>query len=332
MGGNAFEQAQRIPAAIYDNAVEVLVSWAHKNKIDLRIPFSYGGKETHGDIDILFNKKDVDRLQEFIDYLSPVATIKHQQGFNLLIDVAGALKIQVDITLAPEDEIDFSFWYFSFNDLGNLIGRIAHRQGLKFGHDGLWYIYRDGSQVLDKILLTDDIYEALEYLGFESDQFLSAGFLSKEDMFAWVERSRYFDPMAFPLEHRNHRARVRDSKRKIYNEFLRWLAERYDLTHYEPADKVAYLQAHKAYWSHLAPRMEQADERLRRKKLYKAAVGGDIVMELTGLQGKKLGEFMRVVKERFPETSSVHLLPQKFLDSEIIRLYTIWKGQGNSHE
>ena len=45
--------------------------------------------------------------------------------------------VQVDYIKSNLEDFDFSKNFFAFNDLGNLIGRIAAQASFSFGFDGL---------------------------------------------------------------------------------------------------------------------------------------------------------------------------------------------------
>lgn len=45
--------------------------------------------------------------------------------------------------LKANEHFNTSLEYLNWNDLGNLIGRIAHKFGLKYGHKGLLYIIKN---------------------------------------------------------------------------------------------------------------------------------------------------------------------------------------------
>ena len=294
MGGNAFEAAQRLPADVYRD-----LKWSF-GLDGFLIPLSYYDKVDHGDVDIIV--EDDSEALRFIDLHESniVDRIKTPSGYNLLYRYEHkgvTYHVQVDLNFVGKGNMHFAHGYFSYNDLGNLIGRIAHRQGLKFGHDGLSYVYRDGTRVLGEFFLTKDFGEALEYLGFDSDWWYS-GFDTLEEIFMFVVNSDYFEACAFPLEHRNHKARTRDAKRKNYAAFLEYINFSGE---YVPSDKEKWLKKHTAHFPHLAEQMEAADASARRSRDYKALFGGNVVSEVTGgLQGKELGIFMTKMKEAYP--------------------------------
>ena len=299
MGGNAFDGAESLTAEEYRDVCAHLVTSLDEIMVHgchFAIPQSVREKETHGDIDVLVYSRGVeDAFRHLNTFFDVRQYIKNPSGYNVLLFIRDKY-VQVDLNKVSMEDFNFAYDYFSWNDLGNLIGRIAHRQGLKFGHDGLWYIYRDGDQLLGEVLITGSYLDALEYLGFDSQQY-EDGFDTFEDMFRWVETSQYFEPCAFPLEHRNHQARMRDSKRKTYQAFLRRI--NFD-GEYVESDKAAWLKEHIKRWPHLGDAIEKMDAENALNKLAKEKLNGLIVSQLTGLQGKELGALMQVVKRVLP--------------------------------
>ena len=325
MGGNAFENTDRLSAAEYDEMTSDL-SWSLRNVMGegtkFAIPFSVREKESHGDVDILVVGSMIEKAYGQINlHFRPTDVIKNPNGYNLLVPFKQKL-IQVDLNKIGDDDLVYGFHYFSWNDCGNLVGRIAHRQGLKHGHDGLWYIHRDGDHQLGEILLTRDYTEALYHLGFDADEFFD-GFDTFDQMFTWVEKSRYFEPSAFPLEHRNHQARVRDSKRKTYQAFLKRI--NFD-GEYVPANKDFHLERHKRRWPHLKQQLFMLNLEYGLDKEAKEKLNGKIVMELTGLSGKPLGELMQYVKRVLPRELVLKLEP-KSIEAGILFAYEMYKAK-----
>lgn len=321
MGGNYrhseapnLPAADRIPADAYDVVTfQILGHLVGRAVAD--IPHSVYEKTDHGDIDLLVMSSDMEQTRKIISSLtwvdpstgeSYLKQLTHPEAQNSYICTFDALdttyNVQIDLTSTPEETYSFAFGYFSWNDLGNLIGRIAHRRGLKFGHDGLWYVHRRGDRLLGEFKLTDDFETALEYLGFDVERWYE-GFDTFEDMFQYVASSKYFEKCAYPLEHQNHRARTRDSKRKTYNAFLEWI--NYDGEYVKSNRDEHIAQMRKDY-----PEVDAAiiaSEKVDDLRMaYKELVNGIIVSEYfasmygTKFQGKELGHLMAIVREVLP--------------------------------
>lgn len=208
----------------------------------------YIQKESFGDVDFLIlSQFDSKFWVELIDEtFSPKAVVcnggcisfdyKDFQvdfilvKFNCDVDKDSTEDITKEI-LSKAAEFDFGLRYYAWNDLGNFIGRTAHRCGFKFGHDGLWYVVRhpeDEDQVLGEVLVTDDFSKALTTLGWSSRDVAQHDFLqSKNEIFEFACRSKFFDPRQFLLQNRSYAARVRDAKRKMYSGMLEYLTQKY---------------------------------------------------------------------------------------------------------
>lgn len=107
--------------------------------------------------------------------------------------------------------------YYTYNDLGNLIGRVAHKMGMKFGHLGLLYPLRDGDHLIAELVVTRDTRQALEFMGYDFDRW-NQGFDQLTDIFEFAASTPYFNPEAFTLENLNHRNRTRNRKRNTFIE------------------------------------------------------------------------------------------------------------------
>jgi hypothetical protein len=114
-----------------------------------------------------------------------------------------------------------------------------------------------------------------------------SGFDTYKEMFDYVQKSKYFNPELFKFENLNNRNRVRDKKRKVYNEFLNYIDfNKTNELEYDP--KVDYP------W--LNDSIAEFDIEYDRRKAIREAVPGAYVMERTGLTGKDLGSLIDMIK------------------------------------
>lgn len=157
MGGNALKNTttKRLSRAEFE-----LVSRKVEDTLRAAFPLSrvavipaYFSKTDFGDADVLVSSEGVqaagggERLRQ-LAMEAFHATDLFKNGNVLSFDYRSSPEqtepgFQVDVFLQEEKSFDFALNYFSFNDLGNLVGRTAHKQGCSFGHDGLWYYFRD---------------------------------------------------------------------------------------------------------------------------------------------------------------------------------------------
>ena len=205
-------------------------------------------------------------------------------------------KFQVDFILEKEKNFEFAKHYFDYNDLGNLIGRVAHKAGFKFGHDGLWYCIREGNYKVGDICLTKDFSTALRFLGFDVGSY-QYGFNSLEDIFEFVTLNPYFDPASYDLNNRSRYARIRDKKRPTYQKFLKWVE--YKKLQAKPSlDKSSWLEKADNWFLDFKSERSALLAKLERKREIKSKFNGDIIKAITSLEGKDLGRFISEFKQR----------------------------------
>jgi len=313
MGGNALKNTttRRLDRPAFERVSALVVQGleAAFPGARVRVIPAYAAKADFGDLDLLVTQEDLEAHggAQALARLATQrfhATDQYKNGNVLSFDFRDSADtvepgFQVDMISMPRESFDFALNYFSFNDLGNLIGRTAHKQGASFGHDGLWYYFRDGDYKFREVLLTRDFDRALRYLGYEPARFRQ-GFETLEDIFQYVAGSEFFNPAIFLLENRNYQSRVRDRKRKTYTEFLAWCEARPELPAYPYLqDKAEWLPRMFEWFPNFKRAYDQAEEDLTRQRAVKARFNGEIVSRWSGLADKQLGMLMKHVKAEF---------------------------------
>ena len=147
---------------------------------------AYEEKDSFGDMDlvVVLSPSVTDVVKCLKEYFNPNEVVKNTNvvSFNYK-------DLQVDLLVQPDSKTyDFAKNYFAFNDLGNFVGRTAHRLGFKFGHDGMWYVLRDPedpSYVVTELLVTKDFDEALTFLGFSPSFPLGKSIFPKSFLLSW---------------------------------------------------------------------------------------------------------------------------------------------------
>jgi hypothetical protein len=301
MGGNALSvTAVRLTKSNFERVstecVQRLQACMPGSRVSV-IP-SYRAKPDFGDCDILVSATGFDR-DAAAAALDATEVVPNGPTTSMGVAVREGV-FQVDLIVADDAAFDYAFAYMSFNDLGNLIGRTAHRAGLAHKDNGLWYFVRDdGGYKFREICLTRDYDQALAFLGYDPARFHS-GFDKLEEIFEYVAGSRFFNRDIFLLENRNAKARIRDRKRHTYMSFLRWCDERPNLPAYQyPDDKAVWLPRIAAHFPHFEGEYQQALADRAAEHSSKERYNGEWVAGLTGLAGKALGALMKNVKDSF---------------------------------
>lgn len=308
MGGNAIKSSERINRSERDKIVNSLYNRLsdslYFNHVDYMFITEYSEKESFGDIDVLFHKSlNREEVVNSMGIGQVVCRFDNGDVISIGLYFYGKI-VQVDLIFV--DNLALAHSYFSYNDLGNLLGRLAHSVGFKYGHDGLWYHFRSGTEVFYKHLVSDDIFYIKVFLGVDPMRW-ERGFNNLEEIFHYVSTSDLFNRDIFLLENRNNKGRTRDSKRKTYMEFLSWL-EGLPYSEYwygdNEVDKGVGLARADTLFDFKAVRDEVYLKRVEDLS-FRCAWNGKLVSEWTGLEGRELGEFMKYLNSSY-DTKSLY--------------------------
>lgn len=258
---------------------------------------SYRNKQSFGDIDFLV-KNDPSIKFSF----STIKSALNSRDYNLNSSSWSFdyKDFQVDLNFHAPENWESANLYYQWGDSGNLIGRLSHKLGLKFGHKGLSYLVRcQGGHVFSEIYLTKSGAEIMPFLELSWERYC-AGFDELEDIYRFVASSRFFNPDIYLLENRNHYSRTRDRKRPMYTEFLKWCSAQPDLPRFQFSEnKDDYFDYIESHFFGFIDRVNQERAKILHIEKFKELYNGVIVGEITGLQGKELGSFMTKVAQSF---------------------------------
>lgn len=321
MGGNALISGSvRLPAARYyaveRELIQVLRQYSPARRIEAIV--AYADKPDFGDLDILVEGGGEYDPALLAAALGAVEVVINGDVTSIGVTLTEGV-FQVDLIRIPPASFDFAARYFGYNDFGNLIGRVAHQFGAKFGHLGLLYQVRDpdnGSRQIAELSITNDFDTALALLGYDAARYnaMHAGgqFRTLDDIFRFVVSTPYANRQIYLLDKRSHRARIRDAKRATYKAFLRWLEEEpagvvpeypwgEDGTQLRDEQKAHFLQAAFASAPQFRERYDDAIASAARATQLKLKFNGALAAEISGLSGKDLGALMERVRRSFAD-------------------------------
>lgn len=176
---------------------------------------SYKSKDSFGDADFLYKDEGLKIYDLIKEVFNPTEIFVNTSVYSF-----DYKELQVDIIKIREDNWESAVTYYSYNDINNLIGKIARGFGLSWGFDGLKYkLFTKNRNLLGTIYLTKDKDRAFSLLGFDPKKF-DDGFEDLEDMFNYIVSNKYYDKDQFLFEKQTKVNRDRDKKRKTYNNFL----------------------------------------------------------------------------------------------------------------
>lgn len=300
MGGRALKntKTRRYKREEYDSLESKLLKKFNQDFDKADTPRFYHNKKSFGDMDILVSMDGFNKdIREYIETEFSPNEIFHN-GNCWSFDHN---ELQIDLITTSRDNFDAYLNYLSFNDLGNFVGRIAQKLGLKFGQEGLWYNHNFKGQKVEKIIISKDLEKIYAFLGLDYSKWVE-GFDELQDIFEFVSTSPYFDADSFQLKNLNHLNRERNSKRKSYMKFLKWIEENASEREYKfEKDTSKYLKHVEDYFpeSNLKKNIRRIDYEQSRILYIKSKFNGGYIMEKYGLKGKEIGRALQKFKNSF---------------------------------
>jgi hypothetical protein len=274
--------------------------------VETEIVTCYHQKPDHGDLDLLikiderFHNENVD-LKEYIAIAFNPHAI-HNNGGVYSFDYEN---FQIDFIPVRESKWEVAKVYYSYDPLGNIMGKTFHKFGLSYGWDGLFYKFRNfNGRLAQNILLTTDPRRIFEFGGYDYDRYLQ-GFETLEDIIRFAIDSKYFDAEMFQMKNLKHIDKKRNRKRGSYHVFLKYIEDHGIHHSYEfDSDKDNYLPMINKRFpeAKLLEKLNVLKAKDRQNKILSQKFNGDIVMSwLPNLMGKELGHAMTMFRESLGE-------------------------------
>lgn len=339
MGGNALaaQGAERVDRITYNLLKKEILDKLYSITGYygwVEIP-SYSSKDTFGDLDILFTNRDKNTFDKVLKLFGDPVHYHNTDVLSFLY-----ANLQVDLISMNPENYHTAKVYYSYNDLGNLMGKIYHKFGLKYGHQGLVMPLRDednSSHKFSDMIISKNPDKIFEFIGLSYSKFLH-GFYNLEDIFKFVISSPFFDPDIFSFENMNNAARVRDKKRSTYNAFLEYVKDLNQIPRPEwKEDKSEYLnnifgffpEAYQTYQKELIlfeehKSMQEKFNGTKVREWLEVAYPKEEIVE-----GVEFGHFMKYVLQHIgqDETKKNWILniSEDDMRYRVINWYNIWK-------
>jgi hypothetical protein len=244
-------------------------------------------------------------------------------------------KFQIDLIKCNSNEdLESSRFYFSYGDLGAIMGRIVNYYGLKFGNEGLWINLIentldkeksiDMTKIFGKILLTKNSKEICNFLELDFNKW-NDGFSNRKQICDWIISSKYFKKEIFYDLNYDHRKRL--SIRQFYKEFLEYIDININII-----TKVNNLESEiKINLQNIAINFFKKEDELNKivennklLEIRRNKFNGKILIDL-GINEKELGKiilnFKNFIKNEFSKTF------EEYVDE--IHMYVLNNKEGN---
>lgn len=253
-------------------------------------------KEDHGDLDLLV------KVEHNIDYLDYIyRTFKPRATYvNANVISFDYKNFQIDFIKINPVSWETAQTYYSYDPLGNIMGKSYHKFNLSYGWNGLYYKFRNTHGSAADIFITADARKIFEFGGYDYDRYLQ-GFECLEEIYNFCIAGKYFNIDTFKMENLTQIDRKRNRKRKSYHEFLNYVGASNVTKAFEfNKDKDVYLPMIEASFpeAKLMEKLDALKEEDRLNNVIAQKFNGDIVMIwLPELQGKQLGAAMSLFKQ-----------------------------------
>lgn len=336
MGGNALKSVttRRYNAAEYYTLMDELVPIIRELFDTVAMPIqAVRSKESFGDADILVlgNKPDKEILESKL--ISIGATEMYHNANVTSFDYK---ELQIDLIFTSEENWTTSAVFFSYNDMGNLMGKLAHKFGLKYGHQGLTFQYRvDNDKTIGEFVVSKDPQKIFHFFGLSWNRYCE-GFETIEDVFNFVITSPYFTKSTFYMENLNHIDRKRNRKRPNYNKFISFVNRTDEYSHLAPIadntvewnkDKTTYYDMIDAAFPecHFYRNLHHFRLNEDRIKLVRSKFNGQLVMEkYENLKGNQLGAILNAFKLYISNKYQMEFSDAVYASSDMMSEFDDW--------
>lgn len=311
MGGKALKNTytERKENIEYNSICNDVVTILQKELMtDIHVVQSYRNKKSHGDLDVLI--KVTSELHNkginFVDF------IKKTFNPNEIYNNGGVVSFdyrtfQIDFIPVRESNWDVSIGFFDFDPSGNLMGKVYHKFGLKYGFEGLMYPFRNfNGRLSQDILLSKDNRKIFEFLGYDYDRFLK-GFDEIIEIFYFVIESKYFDSTIFQMDNLNQIDRKRNRKRQTYQDFLEFIKNKNINKVYPFKRKEDYIFEIDKYFpeANLINKLQELQKKDEQNKEMNSKFNGKLVMNVyPDLKGSELGNMITNFMKSFEDYRS----------------------------
>ena len=278
---------------------------------------AYPLKADHGDIDLVTYHAKHDDFPFFENAIKKLWGARYVKKNSCVYSFDFKELYQVDLAVLPNYASFLNYLHFaSYSPCGNVLGRLCRQVGLKWGIDGLVYpVKLSDSEQLGEIPVTGPnpadpiLWKLLRFMGLDDREYNC--FTTQESIFQFLASSKFFNRDIFQYENLNHVNRKRDSKRPDYHAWLDYIkdipsrfVQEEDKTVYIPEIqdffKVdIYEEWQKLLGAHLA------------KKDCSQKFNGEMVKEITGLEGEALGKAIKGFKDSVPDFNNYVLVHPK---------------------
>ena len=130
--------------------------------------------------------------------------------------------LQIDYFKVKESNLQTLTNYMDFG-VGNFIGKIARKFNLKYGMDGLSYVYRSSDNYYkNELLISTDLEKIFKLFDLDYSKW-KQGFIDKKDAFDWIISSKFFS--TYTYYNQKSGTKKREKNRQEFKDFITYLKD-----------------------------------------------------------------------------------------------------------
>lgn len=255
-------------------------------------------KDSAGDLDLVVNLQ-ADQVKKVIKEKWNIKPFINANVMSLPVN-----GFQVDVIFVDTKYFNSTLNFLNHGDTSNLIGRMANFQGLNWGTKGLFFkllqSYYSGREIdvnpVDKVYISDSPFDVLTFLDLDYNKWME-GFDDENDVFNFIESSKYFNPRAFFFEELNSENRSRNKNRPMYARFVERVAEKYKDVVIPRLSKQYWFPRVIQRWPHILDEIEKHRPKYERQYIISKKWNGDLIKTIP-YQNQELGKFIVGFKQK----------------------------------
>jgi len=267
------------------------------------------GKDSFGDLDLLYWSEQTHDIHQVITKLfNPNEIVPNGDVHSFDFE-----QFQIDLIKCTSlQQMAFAKFYFSYGDVGGILGRICSTYGLKFGHDGLHAVLYDNTvypsnefdvrKTHKQILLSESPSQVCEFLGLNWTEY-SNGFNNINQIFEWIIKCKYFKVELFTVFNYDNMRRLKF--RPMYIKFIEHIGINKDKI-YRGGQFLDNQQPEAIKFFKKSDLVEQVAKELEIKKVSHAKFNGNYLVA-KGYDGKQIGKIMVQMKKQVEDRFQTNL-------------------------